>query len=289
MSGYTSFASSGGSPQNIDTSYERIGFTSTGTGTSVAAHATLNTKGATYTTLIASTTNSIAGFWLFLQVSSASGARFLVDIATGAASSEVIILPDVPAQPGVAGGGGHVMFIPLNIAAGTRVSARCQSSSSGASITVALLGEVRTANHPPLWSLGERVSSTPAGTPQATFASNTNITGVSTENTSWVEIADPTSRTYGALLATLSVATTNTAGVAPAQAFSFRLATGAEGNEVWFHSTLSSYLATAPTLGRFPGLPIYKSLASGTRLTGEVLLTTPHADNTFCVYVVGFY
>lgn len=289
MSGFISYAS-GGSPSNIDTSYERAGFTATGTGTTITAGAPANTKAATYTTLAASTASAWAGFWVFIQTASTNGARYAIDIASGASTSEVDLVPNFPALPGTANTGIVVAFVPLNVAAGTRLSARCKSSSASASCTVSLLGEVRTANHPPLWNSAEVVSSTPAGSPTPSFPSNTNLTGVSTSDTGWTTIAASTARTYGALVTVLGTQTSEVAADT-AQAVSFRLGTGGSGatDATWFFSTPCGAAITQPTIPRFPSLPIYKSIPSGTRLAGEVLMATTSAQNVFSPYVLGFY
>lgn len=283
MSGFISFG--GGSPQNIDTTYERVGFTATGTGTSIQAGAVANTKAATFTTLSAATSGSFAGFWVFLQISSTSAARFLIDIAVGAAPSETVIVPDIFSTPGVVGVGEQILFCPINVAAGTRISARSQSSTGSATIQVAIIGEIRTANHPPLYNNCERVTTNPTNT----FPSGTDIAGVATADTGWVTLKDPTARTYGALLSMIGTQTSATAAD-NAQSVSFRLATGAAASEVWFFSTLSNGPATtSPSMPRFPLIPIYKTIPSGTRLAGEILLTTTSAQNTYSPLVLGFY
>lgn len=107
----------------------------------VTANAVASTKG-TYTQLIASTTREYRGLAVTTNVGSAA-ARFGVDIAVGAAAAEQVIIPDFhvinsvgsarqnPTQP---------VFIPCRIPAGTRLSARCASSTGAATIGVAVHG-----------------------------------------------------------------------------------------------------------------------------------------------------
>jgi hypothetical protein len=285
MSSFISFAS-GGSPVNINTSYEYIGITSVGAATALTS-GIANTKGL-YTTLTASTSADIAGFWLLVNTSNGSGNRYLIDIATGAALSEVVLVPDVYSQPGTVGAGDQVVFIPLNIAAGTRISARCQCNGATGTVNVAIIGEVRTANHPPLYNSCERVSSTPAGSPQATTPSNTDITAVTTAATGWTEINASTARTYGALVAIAGIRVSGTAPTT-AQSVSLRLATGAAASEVLFAQTSTTVATANPAVPRWPGLPIYKSIPSGTRISGEVLAGTAGASDIFSPLVLGFY
>jgi hypothetical protein len=105
-------------------------------GTEVDPGGTANTKPASYTTIAASTTS--AAKWLFIAFAAAADSAkvdcsWLVDIATGAASSEIILIPDilVGAQtasdvitPQLAGP------FPVDIPVGTRLSARCQCSTN---------------------------------------------------------------------------------------------------------------------------------------------------------------
>lgn len=109
-------------------------------GIAVDPGATANTKGA-YTQITASLTNDIAGFMIQLDgqgsTSGVGGATiWLIDIAVGAVGSEVVILPNLYQLGYVAGG---VLFfipmaayMPMQIGAGTRISARAQCSTAAA-------------------------------------------------------------------------------------------------------------------------------------------------------------
>lgn len=103
--------------------------------TSGAAH----TKGSTYTTLIASTAFDASAIWIMLDDCPA-GNDFLIDIAIGAASSEVIICSNL--YGGTSTGSlvyGANYFVPIKITAGTRVSARCQATGASQAIRVSAL------------------------------------------------------------------------------------------------------------------------------------------------------
>lgn len=109
-----------------------------GGGVVVSAHASANTKGS-YTTLIASAAKNIHGLWLQVADGAGFGTIYetIMDIAVGAAASEVVKIPNLLV--------GHhyqlyqavgMMYLPLFIAAGSRVSARCASAVGGAGLSV---------------------------------------------------------------------------------------------------------------------------------------------------------
>ena len=104
-------------------------------GTLINPGSTANTKGA-YSEITSSLSSDISGFVMSVRASSASlvTSSYLLDIAVGSSSSEVVILPDMllaaesisdtflPEWQG---------FFPISIPAGTRVAARAQSNVTG--------------------------------------------------------------------------------------------------------------------------------------------------------------
>lgn len=281
MSGYLPFGV-GGAPANIDTTYEGIGFGATGGPTALAGGAA-NTKAASFTTLSASLANDIAGFWLFMSISSGSSSRSLLDIATGAADAEVVKVPDVFGLMNVVGSGAAVMFMPLNLSAGERVSARVQGNGVGGAASVALLGEVRTANHPPLWDNCELLA---AADNANTRAGSISVPAVGVVNTGWATLGT-TARPYGAVLANLAGGASNPA---TAQSMSLRLGLGGSGagDATWFASTPWNVNTANPAVPRFPGIPIYKAIPAGIRVAAEILCDTPGSDGYF-PQLFGFY
>lgn len=111
------------------------GVTTNSKGTVLTANATIHTKGA-YTTLIASTAFAAKG--LLVQIGTTrTAADAFVDIAIGGAGSETVIVPNMMSGSG----NGNctrqpAIYIPLMIPAGTRISARTQSTFTAAAITV---------------------------------------------------------------------------------------------------------------------------------------------------------
>ncbi len=105
-------------------------------GIEIDAGATPDTKPATYTEITSSTSAAIKGLWLALGASNdftRADDTFLCDLATGAASSEVNFVTNLPV---VAGGGVDGPFprfygpFAVSIASTTRIAARCQSSTN---------------------------------------------------------------------------------------------------------------------------------------------------------------
>lgn len=121
------------------------GTTSAAYGTSVAAGGSAHTKNTTYTTLIATTTYASYGITIFLGnvgTVASTNERALVDIAIGAASSEVVIIPNLicgnAADLGAASGGGCAAYhFPIYIPSGVRLSATAQALIGSDTVHVA--------------------------------------------------------------------------------------------------------------------------------------------------------
>ena len=118
--------------------------TTTMIGAAVDPGGTINTPGA-YTQITASLTNDIAGFLIGIDNQGNLGAGFngmyLVDIATGAAASEVIFLPKLQLSrsnfgPPIIESPPYFGPIFRSIPAGTRVAIRAQSSMNTATYRV---------------------------------------------------------------------------------------------------------------------------------------------------------
>jgi hypothetical protein len=122
-------------------------------GTTLTAHATPHTKATTYTTLIASTAQIANGFWLIGYTGNSSGADagILLDIAKGAAASEVDLVQNInmgEAQSDISVVGqatmGKMFYFPgLTIPASTRISARIQATITVDTLIVAIWMDYR--------------------------------------------------------------------------------------------------------------------------------------------------
>jgi hypothetical protein len=122
-----------------------IGADSTTTkGTPVTTHATADTKG-NWAELTSSTPRPIRGIIICATPSASNPPinAWRLDIGVGAASSEVVLVPDFQLQTDVTGD--YVMpayshLIPVNIPAETRISARLRRQSGGAlALNISLL------------------------------------------------------------------------------------------------------------------------------------------------------
>ena len=100
--------------------------------TLVSSSASANTKGS-YAEIVSATGFAANGVWVEVQTSTASGTggQVLLDLAVGAAGSEVVVIPNLM----IAGPfgttsiqGSFIAFFPLAIASGARVAARMQDS-----------------------------------------------------------------------------------------------------------------------------------------------------------------
>jgi hypothetical protein len=133
------FSGAGGSA--IDT----YGFNAaTSYGTALDPGTAGNAKGA-YSQLVAATTANLDGFLLGFDAqgrnSGSANTDYFFDIAIGAAGSESVILPNFWNY--LTGNGQQLLFpnsfyLPIPIAAGSRISARCQSGNTGTDRAIGL-------------------------------------------------------------------------------------------------------------------------------------------------------
>lgn len=108
-------------------------------GITITASATPNTKGS-WTEITSSLAEDADGIILNVLVNQNGGEDYLMDIAVGAAGAEKVIIPDLLMCVGssIAYRGRCDAYIPIPIPAGTRISARCQSSFASGTAQVAL-------------------------------------------------------------------------------------------------------------------------------------------------------
>lgn len=117
-------------------------------GITITANSTINTKGA-YTELIASTASSAVMMRLTVHTDTTNVSNMLIDISTGAASSEVVLIPDIMLY---ADSGANQQNPPTTaeilvpITSGTRIAARVQAavSSDVCYITMSLFSSTFT-------------------------------------------------------------------------------------------------------------------------------------------------
>jgi hypothetical protein len=265
--------SGGGGPFNADFKIEPIGTGTDGTGTDVQA-GSANTKGTAST--LGTTTNSWKGFTLELQVASVN-ARFLVDVSVDGGSTWVI--PNLYAGPSTSAST-VVYEIPLNVASGSSIKVRCQSSTGSAHIRAYVDGWVsQGSGDPPGFTIADVLV---AADTTNTRASTTDVSMDAT-GTTWTELVTSLAHDYGALLVSVS----ENATVPSTQGGRVRLATGAAASEVFQWGRAISLNSTSGSgSGRFTGLS-RRSYTTGQRVSGNVWVATPGTEK-LAVGLIGF-
>jgi hypothetical protein len=119
--------------------FEKAGLdTANSRGAAVTANAAAHTKG-NYAQLIAATAFAVRGIIVELNLPSA-GTDYLVDIAIGAAASEVVIAENLYSGTGTGTASrGSFYYLPIAIPAGTRIAARLQATTGAAALRVSVL------------------------------------------------------------------------------------------------------------------------------------------------------
>lgn len=162
----------------------------------VTASATPHTMGS-YTQFVASTTDAVE--WIELTLLAATGVNAtatstLLDVAIGAAASEVVIVPGI--QVGYGLGGEHWRF-PVHIPVGSRIAARCQGQVVSQTVNCAM-----TLGSPINGKQAPTALDVMAGASQATTSRGVDLSGGgSTLNTktAYTQIIASTTQPYGAL------------------------------------------------------------------------------------------
>ncbi len=104
-------------------------------GTDLASNASANVKGS-WVQITASLAFAADGFYVSLADAAATR-DYLVDIAVGAAASEVVILENLPYHTGNPSNIGMAnAYFPIPLAAGVRIAARCQDSTGSGSVRI---------------------------------------------------------------------------------------------------------------------------------------------------------
>ncbi len=225
----------------------------TAIGTTVTASSTINTKGS-YSQLIAAATYDSYGFWLgiFGVSTAATDTSQLLDIAIGAAASEVDILSNFltgSRSSTVSVGGPTYYFIPLFSPAGSRVAARVQGVISSDTAVVSIMLNGGHSQIGPIFNCCD------------TYGADTADSGgtAHTPGNSGSESTDATigtaTRDYGAIMLGLSSNLTVAANLAT----HWELTDGT--------NTLAEWLAFTTTaenvVGPFPLAPFYLNIPNG--------------------------
>lgn len=249
---WISFAS-GGAISNATTTTEAL------TAQTVTANASANTKGSASTSL-GTTAAAWSGFYVYLYNAANSAHRYLVDISFDNGSTWAV--SDLFCHPATATTGTPLVryFIPLQVASGAVVVARCQASTGASSVTCWITGEVADSDRPPGFTVFEALNIDTTNT-------RPSATDVALNGGSWVSLVDPTSNAYSAILSSVG----DNGAMAAANQFLVQLAAGTSGGggETEFARYLGSVASSVP-LPRMQASPLFPvSVASGARISAQ--------------------
>lgn len=201
--------------------------TSNSAGTIVTANASANTKGG-WNQLIASSPFDASGFWVLaaaLNGSTADNDNYVIDIGIGAALSEVAIAQNLAK----AAGGTLCLFIPLEIPAGQRISARCQCDFGGGPIQVAVRLVACAPNIVYPLALGEQLFDTIDLT--GSLPKLINAPAVANTKSAWTQLVASTSRVCRKLIVGAGYEANNTSPAAAPEHL-YDIGIGGAGSEV---------------------------------------------------------
>ncbi len=151
-----------------------------------------NTKG-TWAQLISSTTNDSYGVIVHINsgFTAAAARSMLVDIGTGAAASEVVLIPDLLCEGADATERGAVtFFFPLFIPASTRIAARASVNNATVGTIRANVTLLQKPSRPELIRFGTFVRA--FGVTAATSKGTTVTPGASGAEGSWTQVGSAT-------------------------------------------------------------------------------------------------
>ncbi len=176
-------------PPTVAGSYETNLTVSSRIGTTITAGATANSKtGAVWANLIAATGKPSYGVYFAVSGIAVSAAiqSFLLDLAIGAAGSEQTVWPNLNASEagGIDLGPTKMLFLPIYIPSGARLSCRGQASTASDTCLVAVW-LCQDVLYP--WTCGQV---TDYGT-DLTVSDGTTVTPDSGAFGSWVELLNP--------------------------------------------------------------------------------------------------
>jgi hypothetical protein len=249
----------------------------TALGALVTAHATIHTKGS-YAELIASTTHDAVGFWLLAHATqvTATATPLLLDIAIGAAASEVVIVPDLQAgwKWSMASSVLSSVYLPVRIPKGSRIAARCQALITADTVRVIVALDEGPANGAFPGFAGCDVYGLDAANSRGTLHTP-GATG--TEATT--NIGSTTSRAYSAVGIEVGGGALTVMNL---RMYHFELSDGTNAFAEWAVLTDGSEAVAVP----FPSVPFFCSIPFGVQLvvSGESSGTADELDVAFRCY-----
>lgn len=246
----------------------------------LTAHASAHTKGV-YTELIASTAYDCDGL-LCMTCGSAASVGAMVDVAVGAAGSEIVIFPNF-----LVGSTGRVVqwfHIPVSVPAGSRIAARCQGVTGGTAVTIQAHVIRRGGWHTPS---GGRIEALGANT-ATTRGKVIDPGAVLNTLGAWAELSAATAQDISAVHLFLG----NGGNTAPTDlstnGFRVQLGIGAAGSEVLALGSLGFGSSSTGAYGPLPLFWFPLSIPAGSRVAARALANTTDAtDRLFDLVAYG--
>jgi hypothetical protein len=248
-------------------------------GTTVTAHATINTKGS-WVELITATTFPVFGVTLMISSDGTAATQVanLYDLGVGAAASEVVLISNLLNTSPPTGAGMKPYFFPIYIPKGARIAARKQSN-----ITVKT-GSVVIFCHggfsAPPWRTFAGADAIGADT--ADSGGFTHTTGNSGTYSTWTNIGSTLARQYGALMPIVSSGTDTTMGNNPSY-LQVGIASTVLATRMF---TIDNSVESISTI--VPNIPIYGNFATGTQMMIRGTSNTT-ADTDLEFAIMGLY
>jgi hypothetical protein len=236
--------------------------------TNVVTSATAHNKGAWFQAFASSAGDvSFVALYVFNLSTTATNSAALVDIGTGAAGSETVIVPNI-----AVGGAAEasVYIFPLKIASGTRIAVRAQGAQTSKTFA-ARLTTFSTNDYAIAPTTLDVIGSSTA---------NSQGTSFSGASGTWVEATASTSRAYRAVVLVPSTHDTDTAAITP----EFTVGVGASGAEVAFGIARVQYLNTEACRLQQPYVTLFsRAIPAGSRLAVKHDIAADPGKYGFCL------
>lgn len=225
--------------------------TGSSNGTVVTGHTTQFFKGA-YSEFFSSTSAAANGILVGIG-DIPIGRPYLIDIAIGAAASEVIIIPDIAIRCSNAIQSFGTIFVPCNIPEGSRVAVRCSSNAS--------LAEVPLTLHILEGNSGGTFDVENAGSDLAAALGTKATVSVANTKTAYVELTAATTSAFSQLILMIEPFSASDANCL------LDVAVGSAGSEVDIIENLLVPIESGHDVGWTATAPLPVSIPAGSRLS----------------------
>jgi hypothetical protein len=224
-----------------------------------ATSGTVNTKGA-YTQVTAATTFDSSRLVVLTASAGLAGLSVLLDVATGGAGSETVVISNISCVSDSDFCTGLVMPVDVDIPTGTRLAVRIQTNNGSATTMNVQLAQDNRA-------LGSLTAPVTYGTSTAN-SRGTQVDPGGTINTkgAYAQLTASTTARIDALLLSIFFDTSTTTAVPSFTQWSVDVATGAAGSEVVVLADLLIVANSAADQTRPQAMRLPITIAAGTRL-----------------------